>query len=145
MKKIMVALMLCLVSITGSAYVSTMYAFGALKSAGECVPKSYDWETFNSVEWALLSGNDQMVLTLGENSQLMFLISKEYTDTKSGVKVFDAVEGQTGSACKLYYYLNEAATKEFSKEGEEKQIYELDIYDYMNRTTISVLLMHIKK
>ncbi len=143
MKKLFFALMLCFVSITCSAYVSSLYAFGALKSTGECVPKSYNWENFNSVEWGLLSDNDKMVLMMGKETQLMFMISREYTDTKNGVKVFEAVEGQTGAACKLYYYLNEAATKEFSKEGVEKCIYELDIYDYMNRTIISVLLMNV--
>ena len=143
MKKIIVALMLCFVSITTSAAVSTLYAFGYLKSSGECVPKSYDWKSFNSSEWALLCDKNQMVLMMGEDAQFVFMISKEYSDAQKGVKVFDAIEAQTGTACKLYYYLNEAATKEFSKEGSAKSIYELDIYDYMNRTIISVLLMNV--
>ena len=37
-----------------------------------------------------------MVLSIGNDSQLMFMISKQYTDTKNGIKVFEAIEGQTG-------------------------------------------------
>lgn len=144
MKKIIVALMLCFVSITCSALVSSFSAFGALKSTGECVPQSYDWHNFNMVEWALMSDNNQMVLLMDNDSKMMFMISREYTDTKNGIKVFEAIEGQTGTSVKLYFYLNEAATKELSADGDPMTIYELDIYDYMNRTIVSVLLTSLR-
>lgn len=136
--------MLCFVSITGSAVVSTMYVFGVLQSTGECVPKSYDWKTFSSVEWALLSDDKQMVIMTGKEQQLAFVVNREYTDSKNGVKVFDAIEGQTGASAKLYYYLNEEVTKQFSKDGDYTPVYEMDIYDYMNRTILSILFTEIK-
>jgi hypothetical protein len=145
MKKMIVALMLCLVSISGFAYVNSSYVFGAMKSSGECKPKSYNWKDFSSVEWALLNDNNNIVLGMGEGSRMMFMVSKQYTDTNSGIKVIEAVEGQTGTACKLYYYLNEAATKALSEDGKTISVYEIDIYDYMNRTIISILFMPIEE
>lgn len=141
MKKMIVALMLCLVCITGSAYVSSSLVIGALQSEGECKPKTYNWKEFSGVEWALVMDSRSIILGMGEDSRMMFMVSKQYTDTNNGIQIFEAVEGQTGTAVKLYYYLNEAATKEFRKENKDISVYEMDIYDYMNRTIISILFM----
>lgn len=143
MKKICIALMLCFVSITCFAAFSTKYVFGALKSDGDYIPKSFNYEDFKSVDWVLLWDHEKIVLTMGDD-QMIFMITRVPDDTQKGVRVMYATEALTASDVKLYFYLNEGATKYFKDEGKDIPIYELDINDYMSRTCISVLLIDVE-
>ena len=144
MKKYLLALMLSLVSVTGFAHVSTMYAFGALHSTCDYVPKSYNWEEFKSAEWIILNSNGQIVLMVDEDPKMLFMINREYDDTQNGIRVIYATETLSGENVKIYYYLNESASKYFKDNGTDKQIFELDIDFYMSRTIISLLLMDVQ-
>jgi len=144
MKKSILALMLCFVSIFSFGAFSAFYCFGTYYSEGECVAKSFDFEKFRSVEWSLLSDAENIVLNMDNGQSMMFKINKKNVDSNTGVTTFYVTEMQSGMEMKLYYYLNEPATKYLKENGRDVLVYEMDINRYVDRMTISVLFMPIE-
>ncbi|MCQ2342529.1 MAG: hypothetical protein MJZ75_03425 [Paludibacteraceae bacterium] len=145
MKKLCTALMLCLISIASFANFSVFYCFGTRYSEGDCVPKSYNWEEFREVEWSMMSDAENIVLNMDNDVRMVYRINRKYTDTNTGVTTFFVTDMLQGLDMKLYYYLNEACTKYFHESNQMTQVYELDINDYTNRRTISVLFFEPQK
>ena len=139
MKKLLSALMLCLVSIVCFAG-SVNKVFGAYFSEGDFTPNNLDFGQFDFVEWTLLSDDTHIVLST-DNGQLIFNISRETVDTNSGIKVWYAKEVQRNEDFKIYFYKSEEGTKFIRENDIDGVVYEMDFNDYMDRGTISVLIL----
>jgi len=141
MRKCIVALMLCFVSIVSFAGFSNSTCIGFHFVDGEFQPKSVKFDKFNEVKGTLMSNSESIVLSLS-GSQLYYTVTKKRDDAQSGITTFDATDSMSGEKVKIYLYLNEEATKAFKEAGADYKIFEIDINRYMNRETMCVLFVN---